>query len=123
MRPFDHPGKKNNKNIVPESRAFYKRRGFQPEPDREGQTTGDLLVSNAATILIVGDNNSVLQVTQTLAQRMGYQTLKAQAGQEALGLVRSFGGDIHLTLLDISMPGRYSRYERLTGKTTVNMLP
>jgi CheY-like chemotaxis protein len=62
------------------------------------------LPSGTETILIVDDERMVLDVTQETLQRLGYHTLIAHNGAEAVELVRTHDGPIHLALLDLVMP-------------------
>ncbi|MGB3209497.1 MAG: PAS domain S-box protein [Desulforhopalus sp.] len=57
------------------------------------------------TILIAEDNQQVRHLTRTVLQQHGYQVLEAQDGQEALDVVVSHDGPVHLLLSDIIMPG------------------
>ncbi|MBN2123462.1 MAG: response regulator [Deltaproteobacteria bacterium] len=56
------------------------------------------------TILIIEDDETVLEVTSTMLDRLGYRVLKAGSGWEALQTARAFQGDIDLVLLDIVLP-------------------
>lgn len=63
------------------------------------------------TILIIDDEPSILNITERILQRFGYQILLATSGEEALELAQNYKGTIHLALLDLSMP-------RLAGTET-----
>ncbi len=56
------------------------------------------------TILVVDDERMIADVLQETLRRLGYKTLVARNGQEALDLVRSHQGPIDLVLLDMAMP-------------------
>lgn len=56
------------------------------------------------TILIIDDNQMILDVTQEVLSHLGYRTLTAGNGHEAVELAKTFEGDIHLSLLDQVMP-------------------
>jgi len=56
------------------------------------------------TILIVDDERMILEVTQETLRRLGYKTLTARNGQEAVEIAKVYDGPIHLVLLDMSMP-------------------
>lgn len=56
------------------------------------------------TILVVDDERMILEVTAETLRRLGYRTLTARNGQEAIDVARSHEGPIHLVLLDMSMP-------------------
>jgi two-component system, cell cycle sensor histidine kinase and response regulator CckA len=56
------------------------------------------------TILVVDDERLDLELTTNLLTPLGYQVLTANSGQAAVDMVREHEGDIHLVLLDVSMP-------------------
>ncbi|NUM54630.1 MAG: response regulator [Candidatus Hydrogenedentes bacterium] len=56
------------------------------------------------TVLVVDDERMILEVTAETLRRLGYRTLTARNGQEAVDVARSHDGPIHLVLLDMSMP-------------------
>jgi two-component system cell cycle sensor histidine kinase/response regulator CckA len=57
------------------------------------------------TILVIEDDEAVRGVIRTVLELGGYAVLEAGAVEEALDLVRSHGGEIHLLLTDIVLPG------------------
>lgn len=58
------------------------------------------------TILLVDDEESLRQVvTQFLSQELGYNLLSVGSGEEALGLVETYSGEIDLLVTDILLPG------------------
>ncbi len=71
------------------------RPGPASEPNLDG----------GATILLVDDEPTVREVTETLLQEAGYRVLLAADGNEAVKAVKEHGSGIDLVLLDISMPG------------------
>jgi CheY-like chemotaxis protein len=56
------------------------------------------------TVLVVDDNETLLDVLQETLRRLGYRTLRATNGREAVQIAQSYKGDIHVTLLDMAMP-------------------
>lgn len=56
------------------------------------------------TALVVDDESSVRQVAEWMFRRMGFQTLSAASGPEALDILRR-QGPVSIVLLDLSMPG------------------
>jgi CheY-like chemotaxis protein len=56
------------------------------------------------TILVVDDERMILDVTVETLNRLGYRTLVARNGQEALDVANSYQETIDLCLLDIAMP-------------------
>lgn len=53
-------------------------------------------------ILVVDDEENLRLVLRTLLKRQGYEVETAASGEEALGLVDTFGPDVILT--DVRMP-------------------
>ncbi|HMO04055.1 MAG TPA: transporter substrate-binding domain-containing protein [Kiritimatiellia bacterium] len=56
-------------------------------------------------ILIVDDEDIVLRTTREILTSIGYRTLTATNGNEAVALFRERGNEIHLVILDMIMPG------------------
>ncbi|MDM8521864.1 PAS domain S-box protein [Desulfococcaceae bacterium HSG8] len=57
------------------------------------------------TILLVEDSEQVRDLTHTILERQGYTILMAGNGAEALAVLASHGGHVHLLLTDVVMPG------------------
>jgi signal transduction histidine kinase/ActR/RegA family two-component response regulator len=55
-------------------------------------------------ILLVEDNSSVLAVTQSILERLGYQVLTATDGLKALEVYHRYQDTIKLVLTDVTMP-------------------
>jgi CheY-like chemotaxis protein len=65
----------------------------------------DLIVpGQGETILLVEDDPIVRAVMETMLQQLGYQTLTAANGREALGVYAARREDISLVLSDMVMP-------------------
>ena len=58
----------------------------------------------AGNILLVEDEAMIIEITQTLLERLGYQVIVAANGKDAIHAARTFSQDIHLALLDIKLP-------------------
>jgi two-component system, cell cycle sensor histidine kinase and response regulator CckA len=56
------------------------------------------------TILVVDDEDLVVDVTRKILELEGYQVLVAKNGREAVEIARDYEGNIHLALLDMTMP-------------------
>jgi DNA-binding NtrC family response regulator len=56
------------------------------------------------TILLVEDEPSLLKLTRSMLERLGYQVLSAARPQEALQLLAQHSGDIHLVISDVVLP-------------------
>lgn len=61
--------------------------------------------ANMSCILVVDDEPMVLMMSSRLLESIGYTTLRASSGTEALTLFQQHPGDIHAVLLDLTMPG------------------
>ncbi len=56
------------------------------------------------TVLIVEDEAAVLELSQDMLETLGYRVLTAKAAEQALRLVKAYGGPIDLLLIDVVMP-------------------
>jgi signal transduction histidine kinase/ActR/RegA family two-component response regulator len=63
-----------------------------------------LTVRGHETILVVEDEPSILRVTKTMLEQMGYVVLTAGTPAEALRQAEQHGPEIHLLLTDVVMP-------------------
>ncbi|MBU0946847.1 MAG: PAS domain S-box protein [Proteobacteria bacterium] len=68
---------------------------FKAKPDERGKET----------ILLVEDEPTILQLTTTVLQRLGYTVLVAGTPIEAIRLSGEYSEEIHLLLTDVIMPG------------------
>ena len=64
------------------------------------------------TVLVVEDEGQVRAAVREWLEQAGYRVLEASGSSEALELVASHEGPIHLMLTDIVMPG-HAGHERL----------
>ncbi len=69
-----------------------------------GVSAGGGARGRGETILIVDDEPAVLAIGQRQIQSMGYEVLAAGSAREAVQLVRTHPGTIHLLLTDVIMP-------------------
>ena len=58
----------------------------------------------AGTVLVVDDEEAVRAVAIAFVQRLGFQTISAADGEEALRLFEKHAGEITCVLLDLTMP-------------------
>ncbi len=56
------------------------------------------------TVLVVDDDSALLTVASNMIERIGFQVLCAQSGEEAIELYQQHGDRVTLVLLDWSMP-------------------
>ena len=73
----------------------------EEEPTPEGTFS---ILPGAATVLVVEDEESVLQVTADMLKTIGYQVLEARTGKEAVKIVHEYEGHIHVAILDLGLP-------------------
>ena len=73
-----------------------QHREEQPEPPPPG---------NGESILLVEDDPGILRLGQTMLEKLGYRTLTASSGEEAMLLAEQHAGRIDLLLTDVIMPG------------------
>lgn len=66
--------------------------------------TGTGLVRGSETILLVEDEELVVQVGQALLERLGYRTIVAKDGKQAVDTILKKGNEIDLVILDLIMP-------------------
>ncbi len=62
------------------------------------------LEEGSGTILIVEDESMIMEVCRTMLEKLSYRVLEARTGEEAINIVRTFDGDIDLSILDIGLP-------------------
>jgi PAS domain S-box-containing protein len=72
--------------------------------EKEAKSTEPELRLGSGTVLVIEDEEMVLDVTQTMLEKLGYRVLCARTGKEAIGITNTFDGDIDLALLDIKLP-------------------
>jgi two-component system cell cycle sensor histidine kinase/response regulator CckA len=70
--------------------------------------TGDLTKRDewrgTGTVLVVDDEDQVRRLVTTMAERLGFETLAAADGQEAVEVFREHADSITCVLLDLTMP-------------------
>ncbi len=57
------------------------------------------------TMLLVDDEESVLKVVSRLMEREGFKVLTARDGRSAIDVFRASMNDIHVAVVDMTMPG------------------
>lgn len=71
-------------------------------------------LTGSESILLVEDNQEVRRMVHTVLARRGYHLLEAKDAAEALDLLNTYQGPLHLLLTDVVMPGMDGR--ELYGK-------
>ncbi|OPZ04786.1 MAG: Sporulation initiation phosphotransferase F [candidate division BRC1 bacterium ADurb.BinA364] len=69
------------------------------------------------TILIVDDDTLVRNAAAAVLKKLGYRTIAAKDGEEALGIFAEQAAQIDLVMLDLRMPGMQGAevFHRLLG--------
>ena len=90
---------------LPASQRKVEETANSSEPIREG----------SGTILFVDDNPSILNVGVKMLNKLGYTTLEAKGGREAVEVYRENNDRIDMVILDMIMPdmGGGKTYERV----------
>lgn len=68
---------------------------------QESRESGD---RHIGVILIVDDEQMIREVCEAMLAELGFETLTASSGEEAVGIFRELGENIGLVVLDQSMP-------------------
>jgi two-component system, cell cycle sensor histidine kinase and response regulator CckA len=81
---------------------------YLPATDKSvemGKKSPAELVKGRGTVLLVDDEEVILDVNRMVLEKLGYKTLLARNGQEAIDIFRAQKDGIDLILLDMIMPG------------------
>jgi len=76
-------------------------------------------LEGSETILVVEDDEMLRKMAERMLEGSGYRVLTARDGKEALEILGSHGGPIHLMLTDVVMPGMSGRDLSEQLKSTV----
>jgi len=68
------------------------------------ENTVDPVHGGTETILLVEDEATILEMTTSMLQRLGYKVLTAGTPREAIDMVGELTSEIHLLLTDVIMP-------------------
>lgn len=69
---------------------------------------------NRYTVLVVDDNTDFLNVARTMLELEEHQVLCATGGPEAVQILETHPGDIHVALMDVNIPGE-NPFERFAA--------
>ncbi|MCP3888471.1 MAG: PAS domain S-box protein, partial [Desulfobulbaceae bacterium] len=61
-------------------------------------------IEGTGTILLIEDEEMIMEVNQALLERLGYKTIGALTGKEAINIAKTFDGEIDLAILDMILP-------------------
>jgi CheY-like chemotaxis protein len=101
-------------SLIDAATALFGNGGeVQPEPltDR----IPDNQIETKCTILAIDDDSMVLQTIKSLLGKHGFNVLTSTSATKGLDMLRYVSGDVHLVLLDYSMP-------KLNGDKTLSFL-
>ncbi|MEW6673314.1 MAG: response regulator [Thermodesulfobacteriota bacterium] len=80
---------------------------YLPRSEKKAVKEGEVepvLLKGRETILLVDDEEMVLEVGGEMLKNLGYRTLTARNGKEAVKIFHANSHDIHLVILDMIMP-------------------
>ncbi len=80
----------------------------ESKPPTEIQAPPELL-KGTGTVLFVDDEEMVLEIGEEMLESLGYRTLTARNGKEAVALFEADSPGIDLVILDMVMPGMNSK--------------
>jgi CheY-like chemotaxis protein len=83
--------------LLPFSSEPVRAAGLRVEPAGAGPSSG--------LVLVVDDEPMVVTVTTKMLQRLGFEAIPANGGEEAVEIVRRRADEIALVILDMMMPG------------------
>jgi two-component system cell cycle sensor histidine kinase/response regulator CckA len=95
---YSEPGKGTTFKI-------YLQRGDEPLEELREKMIGEELPCGKETVLVVEDEEKVRKLIVEILARQGYRVLEASDADEALLIHEKHDGPIHLTLVDVVMPG------------------
>jgi two-component system cell cycle sensor histidine kinase/response regulator CckA len=85
-------------------RIYLPRHKGEAAPAAEAERAPARDITGQDTILLVEDEEAVLSFAARALKLRGYNVLEAAGGEEALEIVKSHGGAIHLLITDVVMP-------------------
>jgi PAS domain S-box-containing protein len=62
------------------------------------------LIKGSETILLVDDEAIVIEAGKAMLEKLGYQVIAAESGEQAVDTARQMGNEIDLVILDLIMP-------------------
>jgi PAS domain S-box-containing protein len=71
----------------------------------EAATHTTVPLNGTETVLVVEDESGVRSYVRQVLEGHGYRALDAATGEDALEIARRFGGQIHLLITDVVLPG------------------
>jgi signal transduction histidine kinase/CheY-like chemotaxis protein len=84
---------------------IYLRRHTGKVPEGTEKSTPEIPLGRGETVLLVEDEESILKMSRTMLEKLGYTVLTAKAPDEAVHLAAEHTEEIHLLMTDVVMPG------------------
>lgn len=91
-------------------RLYFPRAKQSSEQKVGAKEAFDILPSGTEKILVVDDENDLCEIAAFYLEELGYKTVKANDGQQALDILSS-GHDIDVLFSDVVMPGGLDGYQ------------
>jgi len=73
--------------------------------EKSGSRTLQRAAGKGETVLVVEDETPVRRFTTSLLERIGYQVISCESGEQGVELAKDYSGRIDLLLTDVVMPG------------------
>jgi signal transduction histidine kinase len=86
--------------------------------EKKSRETEAEVVPGTGTVLLIEDDDTVIDVTRRVLEKLGYRVLVAESGREAEKIVQTFTGNIDLAILDIGLPDMPGEIVYSSIKTT-----
>jgi PAS domain S-box-containing protein len=111
----NHDGIIDVKSVVGQGSTFYIYLPASHKVMAESNQATDEIMTGSETILLVDDEPFIVQSLQDMLSRLGYNTIGADGGAEAIRIVEDDRDTIDLVILDMIMPNMGGRetYNRL----------
>ncbi len=77
------------------------KEGLEGKPHKVGEITA----KGSETVLIVEDEPSILRLTESVLERLGYTVIATHSPLKAIDIIRRYEGPIDLLITDVVMPG------------------
>ncbi len=72
---------------------------------RSGRPAHRYPSAGGETVLVVEDEDAIRKLTERILMRNGYAVITAADGSEAITVAQRYGGEIHVLVTDVIMPG------------------
>ena len=83
---------------------LYLPRVLAPTDGEDQEKVSSRLENRSATVLLVEDSSTLLNMTAQMLRHLGHKVLTASSAEEAMNVVKTHQGGIQLLLTDVIMP-------------------